>query len=62
MFERITPVAALVILIVTLVHVVYELSDKISRNWGEALNEMLPQSIVISTCLITLTFCRSGSR
>ena len=38
MFERITPVAALVILIVTLVHVVYELSDKISRNWGEALN------------------------
>ena len=55
MFGRGSSIAALVILVATLGFVLYELSDKTSRNWGETLNEMLPQAMVLSSCLIVLT-------
>lgn len=48
---------SIIIIILTVCSILFELSSVTSKNFSEKLSEMLPQSILIASALISLTIC-----
>ena len=53
---------SIIIIILTVCSILFELSSVTSKNFSDKLSEMLPQSILIASALISLTICGLGRK